>query len=165
MTVATVAATLAMRGTEMATAEAQAVTVARAVQVMAAVMTVAGPAVTRVEAARAAVERAAVTEAAARVEMAMIAVLWYVSCAQLFQIDLCSGRRKKRVDTGVESIERRCANGVCEERTCCAASTQCMPATSAGARSARIITSRVSARLSRSSRPRGRADDESQMTQ
>ena len=54
----------------------------------------------------------------------MISVLSNVSCVQLCQIDLCSGRRKKRVDTSVGSIEERCANGVCEERACCAASTQ-----------------------------------------
>ena len=91
-------------------------------------------------------------------------MLSYVSCAQLFQIDLCSGRRKKRVDTGVGSIEERCANGVREERACCAASTQSMPAPSAGAPSVRIITSRASPRRSWSFRPRGGAGDESQMT-
>ena len=91
-------------------------------------------------------------------------MLSYVPCAQLFQIDLCSGRRKKRVDTGVGSIEERCANGVREERACCAASTQCMPAPSAGAPSARIITSRTMAVCPRAFQPRGRAGDESQMT-
>jgi hypothetical protein len=95
----------------------------------------------------------------------MVSVLSYVSCVQLCQIDLCSGRRKKRVDTGVGSIEERCANGVREERACCAASTQSMPAPSAGAPSARIITSRASPRHSWSFRPcGGGAGDESQMT-
>ena len=92
-------------------------------------------------------------------------MLSYVPCAQLFQIDLCSGRRKKRVDTSVESIEERCANGVCEERACCAASTQCMPALSAGAPSARSITSHASGGRSRSFWPRSGAGFESQMTQ
>ena len=54
----------------------------------------------------------------------MISVLSNASCVQLFRIDLWTGRRKKRVDTSVGSIEERCANGVCEERACCAASTQ-----------------------------------------
>ena len=90
-------------------------------------------------------------------------MLSYVSCARLFQIDLCSGRRKKRVDTCVGSIEERCANGVCEERACCAVSTRCMPAPSAGPPSARIVTSRTSPQSSQSFPPRGRAGDESHM--
>ena len=79
-----------------------------------------------------------------------------------FVKQICAVDGARRESTRALGPLRKGARMGCarKERACCAASTQSMPAPSAGAPSARIITSRASPRHSWSFRPCGGAGDE-----
>ena len=61
-----------------------------------------------------------------------------------FKLTCAVDAAKKKVDTSVGSIERRCANGVCEERACC---TRAQRAHNACQRLPRGDCAEVSARI------------------